>query len=94
MTTKKDIWTEWTGRYIDTGSPTPLFETDENLAVQDKDYGQNDRRILKRSEKMEARLRQEGRKMMLGSITTSRSRLNSWNTRLLASPPTSILTDC
>jgi hypothetical protein len=53
VTTKQEIWSEWTDRYLDTENPVPLFETDESLAVQYKHYGQNDRRILKRSETME-----------------------------------------
>ena len=69
MTSKNEIWSEWTDRYIDTASPIPLFETDENLTVQYKHYGQNDRRILKRSKEMEDRLRQEGRKV-----------INDWST--------------
>lgn len=69
MTSKNEIWSEWTGRYVDTKSPIPLFETDENLTVQYKHYGQNDRRILKRSKEMEDRLRQEGRKV-----------INDWST--------------
>jgi Flp pilus assembly secretin CpaC len=47
MTTKEEIWQGWTDRYIGTEQPIPLFETDENLTVQYKHYGQNDRRILK-----------------------------------------------
>jgi hypothetical protein len=70
MTTKEDIWQEWTDRYIDTESPTPLFETDEALTVQYKHYGKDDRRILKRSEKMEALVRKEGRKVIHDWETT------------------------
>lgn len=70
MTTKAEIWRKWTNRYIDTESPTPLFETDENLAVEYKHYGKDDRRILKRSEKMEERVRQEGRKVINDWSTT------------------------
>lgn len=71
MTTKEEIWTAWTDRYIDTESPVPLFETNENLTVQHKHYGQNNRRILKRSEAMGDRLRQEGRKVINDWSTTN-----------------------
>ena len=70
MTTKAEIWTDWADTYIDTASPIPLFETSENLTVKYKHYGQNDRRILKRSETMEERLRQEGRKVINDWSTT------------------------
>jgi hypothetical protein len=64
MTTKEDIWQEWTDRYIDTENPIPLFETDENLIVQYKNYGKDGRRILRRSEEMETLVRNEGRKVI------------------------------
>jgi len=70
MTTKRDIWQQWTDRYIDTEKPTPLFETDETLTVEYKHYGQNDRRILKRSTEMENILRNEGRKVINDWSTT------------------------
>jgi len=70
MTTKEEIWQEWTSHYIDTGNPIPLFETDENLTVQYKHYGQNDRRILNRGELMESQLREEGRKVINDWSTT------------------------
>jgi len=70
MTAKEQIWHEWTTRYIDTGNPIPLFETDENLTVQYKHYGQNDRRILNRGELMESQLREEGRKVINDWSTT------------------------
>jgi hypothetical protein len=70
MTTKEEIWQEWTGRYIDIENPVPLFETNENLTVEYKQYGQNDRRILKRDEAMESRLREEGRKVINDWSTT------------------------
>ena len=70
MTTKEETWQDWTSRYIDTEDPVPLFETDENLTVEYKEYGQNDRRILKRSESMESRLREEGRKVINDWSTT------------------------
>ena len=70
MTTKKDIWKQWTDRYIDAESPVPLFETDETLTVAYKHYGQNDRRILKRSTKMEEAIRDEGRKVINDWSTT------------------------
>lgn len=70
MTTKKELWDEWTDHYINTENPIPLFKTDENLTVQYKHYGQNNRRILKRSEEMEALLRQEGRKVINDWSTT------------------------
>lgn len=47
VTTKEDIWQGWTDRYVDTENPIPLFETDENLTVEYKNYGKDDRRILK-----------------------------------------------
>lgn len=67
---KGKLWQGWAGRYVDTGNPIPLFESDETLAVEWKTYGQNDRRILKRSEEMEARLRREGRKVIEDWETT------------------------
>ena len=70
MTSKQEIWTAWTDRYIDTASPIPLFETDEKLTVEYKHYGQNDRRILNRSAKMEERLRREGCKVIDDWTTT------------------------
>ena len=70
MTTKEEVWQEWTSRYIDTANPIPLFETDEKLTVQHKHYGQNDRRILNRSEAMEGQLREEGRKVINDWSTT------------------------
>lgn len=70
MTTKKDIWQQWAERYIDTESPIPLFQTDETLTVEYKHYGQNDRRILKRNEEMEAAIRNEGRKVINDWSTT------------------------
>jgi len=69
MTTKEDIWQEWTDRYLDKANPIPLFETDENLTVEYKNYGKDDRRILKRSEEMETLVREEGRKV-----------INDWST--------------
>lgn len=70
MTTKNDIWQQWAERYIDTESPIPLFQTDETLTVEYKHYGQNDRRILKRNEEMEAAIRNEGRKVINDWSTT------------------------
>ena len=64
MTTKEYIWQEWTDRYVDTENPIPLFETGENLTVEYKNYGKDDRRILKRSEEMETLVREEGRKVI------------------------------
>jgi hypothetical protein len=69
MTTRAEIWQEWVDRYIDTREPLPLFETDENLNVEYKHYGNDDRRILKRSEEMESLVREEGRKV-----------INDWHT--------------
>lgn len=73
MTTKEEIWQEWTGCYIDTASPVPLFETEENLTVQYNHYGKDDRRILKRSEEMESLVREEGRKVINDWETTDDS---------------------
>jgi len=70
MTVKEDLWQGWANRYVNTENPTPLFETDSNLTVQYKNYGQNDRRILKRSEEMEDRVRSEGRKVINDWETT------------------------
>lgn len=70
MTNKKEIWHEWTGRYIDTKQPIPLFETDDSQVVQYKNYGKDDRRILKRSKRMEERVRSEGRKVINDWETT------------------------
>jgi hypothetical protein len=64
MTNKREIWHEWTDQYIDTENPIPLFETDDSQVVQYKNYGKDDRRILKRSERMEERVRSEGRKVI------------------------------
>jgi len=64
MTVKEDIWQGWAKRHVNTEDPTPLFETGDNLTVQFKYYGQNDRRILKRSEEMEERVRSEGGKVI------------------------------
>ena len=70
MTTKRDIWQQWTDRYINTENPTPLFETDETLTVEYNHHGQNDRRILKRSTEMEEAIRAEGRKVINDWSTT------------------------
>ena len=70
MTTKKEIWQQWTSRYVNTDNAARLFETDENLTVEYKHYGQNDRRILKRSEAMESQLREAGRKVINDWSTT------------------------
>lgn len=70
MTTKKDLWQKWTERYIRIETPIPLFETDENLLVEYKNYGKDDRRILKRSEKMEETVRTEGTKVINDWSTT------------------------
>jgi len=70
MTTKKDIWQQWTDRYIETENPIPLFETNESLSVEYKHYGQDNRRILKRSKEMEAAIRGEGRKVINDWSTT------------------------
>jgi len=69
MTTKENIWQEWTGKHVDTENPTPLFETDDDLNAQFKHYGKDDRRILKRSEEMETLVQGEGRKV-----------INDWST--------------
>lgn len=71
MTTKKDIWQQWTDRYIDTENPIPLFDTDETHTVEYKHYGQNDRRILKRSMEMDEAIRDEGRKVINDWSTTN-----------------------
>ena len=63
-TTKEEVWNEWTSRYVSTEEPTPLFETNEDLTVQYKNYGKDNRRILKRSPLMEERVRTEGRKVI------------------------------
>lgn len=60
MTSKQEIWNSWTNRYIDTTTPIPLFETDESGKVAYKQYGADNRRILKRSEQMDHRIQQEG----------------------------------
>lgn len=64
MNGQKATWLEWVDRYVETQNPVELFETDEDLVVAYKEYGQNDRRILKRSEAMEQLLRREGRKVI------------------------------
>ena len=70
MTTREEIWQKWADRYIDTENPVPLFETDENLNAAYKNYGNDNRRILKRSEEMEALVREEGRKVINDWYTT------------------------
>jgi hypothetical protein len=70
MTEREGVWRSWTDQYVDTESPTPLFETDSNLVVSYKKHGENDRRILNRSEEMEELLRQEGRKVINDWETT------------------------
>jgi len=70
MTVKEDLWQGWASRYVNTENPTPLFETDENLTVEYKNYGQNDRPILKRSQNMEERVREVGRKVINDWETT------------------------
>lgn len=70
MTVKEELWQGWAARYVNTENPTPLFETDDNLTVAYKNYGQNDRRILKRSEEMEECVRSEGRKVINDWETT------------------------
>jgi hypothetical protein len=69
MASKADIWKEWTDQHIDTGDPISLFATDDKLRVEYKHYGKDDRRILKRSERMEDLVREEGRKV-----------INDWST--------------
>lgn len=64
MTTKAKVWRDWTNRYVETEDPIPLFETDLNSVVQYKHYGKNGRRILKRSERMDDRIRSEGQKVL------------------------------
>jgi hypothetical protein len=63
MTTKQEIWQGWTGRYVDTASPVPIFKTDKTLTIQYKHYGKDDRRILKRSEEMESLVREAGSRL-------------------------------
>lgn len=63
-TVKEDLWQGWASRYVTTERPTPLFETDDDLTVQFKNYGENDRRVLERSEAMENRVRREGRRVI------------------------------
>lgn len=70
MTVKQDLWQGWAHRYVNKENPTPLFETDDALNVQFKNYGQNDRRILKRSGEMEKCVRREGRKVINDWETT------------------------
>jgi hypothetical protein len=67
---KEDLWQGWVNRYVNTEDPTPLFEMDSNLRVQFKNYGQNDRRTLKRSQEMEDRVWSEGRKVINDWETT------------------------
>lgn len=64
MTSKQEIWNSWTNRYIDTTTPIPLFETDESGKVAYKQYGADNRRILKRSEQMDHRIQQEGQQVL------------------------------
>lgn len=64
MTTKVEIWQEWTEHYFDAENPTPLFETGERLTVEYKHYGKDDRRILKRSSEMDSLVRKEWRKII------------------------------
>jgi hypothetical protein len=64
MPTKEEIWDDWIDSYIDLDNPIPLFETDSDGVVQTKPYGKNDRSILKRSNRMESRIYEEGRKVI------------------------------
>jgi len=62
--TKREVWDDWVSKYVDTGDPVPLFETDEEGVVQVKAHGQDDRPILERSQEMEELLATEGRKVV------------------------------
>lgn len=56
---KQSVWDSWIGEYVATSDPVPLFATDEGLVVETKRHGRDDRPVLKRSERMEALLRDE-----------------------------------
>lgn len=59
-----ELWSDWTRRYVETEDPAPLFETDDELQVQVDTYGEDDRRVLQRSDTMEIRLKVAGRKLV------------------------------
>ena len=61
---KRDIWNQWVGEYVDTTEPVPLFATDDDGHVQTKTHGRDNRPVLRRSHEMETLLRSEGRKVV------------------------------
>lgn len=64
MTTRKELWNDWTSEYIYEGDPIPLFETTADDVVLTKEYGSDDRSILKRSPDMEDAIQREGMKVI------------------------------
>jgi hypothetical protein len=64
MPTKKEVWDNWIQEYVNSETPTPLFETNSDEIVQTKPYGKNDRPILNRSREMEETVFTEGRKVI------------------------------
>ena len=49
----KKFWNQFANRFEIYKSMVPLFKRSKNLIVETKLYGQNDRKILKRSDEME-----------------------------------------
>lgn len=62
--TKQDLWQNWVLKQVDTKNPVPLFDTDENLEVNTRSYGNNSRPVLKRHSRMEEMIRTEGQKVV------------------------------
>jgi hypothetical protein len=64
MPTKRSIWKRWVDEYVDVSDPTPLLETNSDNRAITKEYGKNDRDILKRSQGMNEDLRDEATKVV------------------------------
>jgi hypothetical protein len=70
VTATKETWREWTSRYVDSQDPVSLFAINDDQRVEYKRYGNDDRRILKRSAEMDALIREEGRRVLNDWYTT------------------------
>lgn len=64
MPSKEEVWNQWIDQYIENEKPVPLFETNDHNEVKTKRHGRDNRPILRRSRQMEARLREEGWKVV------------------------------
>lgn len=64
LSTEKELFNGWLNRFGDLTEPVPLFEWDEDLTVDFKKYGKNNRGILKRSQEMEQTIFREGTKVI------------------------------